>query len=143
LTGESYSPFGAYFSFSYNVADNVRLEFVDFYNTMTTKYDDNEITSHVNVIGVNCHYLFPMDNGSNWYVGGGLGFAKENGEYKLAHQTTKTKTKTDWELAINLAGGYNLQLSHNWYLDFGLRYHIIGELDLSLFSIRAGVSYRF
>lgn len=87
---------------------------------------------HTQALLANLYYDFSLSERWTAYVGGGIGWARNNSEVERVALLGGAKTKRDDttdSLAWNVALGVVWQVSENWDLDARYRYIDLGEIE--------------
>jgi outer membrane protein X len=126
-SGDSFTNFGIGGKFQYNVTNPFRLE-----GSFTYFLKKDYITMWD--LSVNGHWLFPVADKITVYPLAGLGIL--NCGYDIEDNSDSTS-----DIAFNLGGGIDYQLTDKLIFNAELKYKISDHLDR--FLISAGLAYKF
>ena len=126
-SGDSFTNYGIGAKFQYNVTNPLRLE-----GSFTYFLKKDNLTMWD--LSVNAHWLFPVADKVTVYPLAGLGILNYGSSYGGYSASTS-------DIAFNLGGGIDYQLTDKLILNAELKYKISDTWDRLLLS--AGLAYKF
>jgi outer membrane protein X len=134
-SGDSFTNFGIGGKFQYNVTNPFRLE-----GSFTYFLKKDYITMWD--LSVNGHWLFPVADKITVYPLAGLGILNHGYDLNLGLEEYGFEdSDSTSDIAFNLGGGIDYQLTDKLILNAELKYKISDHLDR--FLISAGLAYKF